>query len=173
MRQREGDTRACRNTSHLAPRPPKPNTPASLARTHKPSPLTCTSLAEVFNARVSKLYDWLAARPESTIAVVAHWGLLHQLTGGVDFANCAQGGELNECYESGGALGAAHCAHQAVTSCLVLFFLPTPHSPLPAAAPPAAPPACLQVSCAASTSCPGRGGSCRWTPRRRRRSYWG
>ena len=33
------------------------------------------------------LYDWLAQRPESTIALICHWGVLEWLTG-YDFDNC-------------------------------------------------------------------------------------
>ncbi|KXZ47633.1 hypothetical protein GPECTOR_34g792 [Gonium pectorale] len=43
---------------------------------------------DLFRARVQALRRWLAERPESTIAVVAHWGLLYELTGGADFENC-------------------------------------------------------------------------------------
>ncbi|EFJ41539.1 hypothetical protein VOLCADRAFT_119663 [Volvox carteri f. nagariensis] len=43
---------------------------------------------DIFKARVQELRLWLAARPEQCIAVVAHWGLLHELTGGFDFENC-------------------------------------------------------------------------------------
>eukprot|EP00850_Spirogloea_muscicola_P015179 SM000114S24142 [mRNA] locus=s114:180400:186654:+ [translate_table: standard] len=42
---------------------------------------------DVFAERVSRFRKWLAARPEHTIAVVSHWGVLHQLTGR-DFRNC-------------------------------------------------------------------------------------
>eukprot|EP00850_Spirogloea_muscicola_P020453 SM000216S06579 [mRNA] locus=s216:174941:180922:- [translate_table: standard] len=42
---------------------------------------------DVFDERVSRFRKWLAARPEHTIAVVSHWGVLHQLTGR-DFGNC-------------------------------------------------------------------------------------
>lgn len=38
--------------------------------------------ADVFRARVQQLRVWLAGRPESVIGVVAHWGLLKELTGG-------------------------------------------------------------------------------------------
>jgi len=41
---------------------------------------------DVFRARVQQLRVWLAGRPESVIGVVAHWGLLKELTG-EDFAN--------------------------------------------------------------------------------------
>jgi hypothetical protein len=59
--------------------------------------LTCCDLgdrlnyrhnAALFKERVGELRRWLLARPESVIAVVAHWGLLHELTGGQDFENC-------------------------------------------------------------------------------------
>ncbi|GLC36655.1 hypothetical protein PLESTB_000126900 [Pleodorina starrii] len=43
---------------------------------------------ESFKERVQALRLWLAARPEQCIAVVAHWGLLYELTGGADFENC-------------------------------------------------------------------------------------
>jgi len=44
--------------------------------------------AESFKERVEEFKRWLAARPETVISVVAHWGLIYELTGGVDFANC-------------------------------------------------------------------------------------
>ncbi|GIL88886.1 hypothetical protein Vretimale_16910 [Volvox reticuliferus] len=43
---------------------------------------------DAFKARVQALRLWLAERPEQCIAVVAHWGLLNELTGGADFENC-------------------------------------------------------------------------------------
>ncbi|GIL50443.1 hypothetical protein Vafri_6566 [Volvox africanus] len=43
---------------------------------------------DAFKARVQALRLWLAERPERCIAVVAHWGLLYELTGGADFENC-------------------------------------------------------------------------------------
>lgn len=53
--------------------------------------------AAVFKQRVAELRRWLAARPESSIALVAHWGLLNELTRGGDFANCElRTYELNE-----------------------------------------------------------------------------
>ncbi|PNH09274.1 hypothetical protein TSOC_004130 [Tetrabaena socialis] len=42
----------------------------------------------VFKARVLELRRWLAARPERCIALVAHWGLINELTDGAEFANC-------------------------------------------------------------------------------------
>ncbi|GFR44486.1 hypothetical protein Agub_g5749 [Astrephomene gubernaculifera] len=42
----------------------------------------------LFRARIAALRRLLAARPERSIALVAHWGVLHELTGGVEFANC-------------------------------------------------------------------------------------
>jgi len=47
-----------------------------------------TPFADVFEERVREFKAWLHARPEKCIAVVAHWGLIYELTGGVDFANC-------------------------------------------------------------------------------------
>jgi len=41
----------------------------------------------VFLARVAEFRDWLAARPETVIAVVTHWGVLDALTQ-IEFANC-------------------------------------------------------------------------------------
>ncbi|KAG2489538.1 hypothetical protein HYH03_011989 [Edaphochlamys debaryana] len=55
---------------------------------------------DAFKERVAEFRRWLAARPESSIAIVAHWGLLYELTGGGDFANC----ELRT-YELVGASG--------------------------------------------------------------------
>jgi broad specificity phosphatase PhoE len=43
--------------------------------------------AEVFLERVSRFRAWLAARPESVIAVVSHWGVIDALTQ-IEFANC-------------------------------------------------------------------------------------
>ena len=42
---------------------------------------------EPFARRMEALHDWLGARPERTIALVCHWGVLDWLTG-EDFANC-------------------------------------------------------------------------------------
>lgn len=48
----------------------------------------CTSpLADAFLRRVERLRQWLARRPESALAVVTHWGVLHALTG-AEFHNC-------------------------------------------------------------------------------------
>ncbi|GAQ86475.1 phosphoglycerate mutase [Klebsormidium nitens] len=47
---------------------------------------------EIFRARVAAFKEWLAARPERTIAVVSHWGVLFSLTG-KEFENC----ELHTC----------------------------------------------------------------------------
>lgn len=44
--------------------------------------------SDIFKARVAEFRKWLLARPEQCIAVVAHWGLLHELTGGASFDNC-------------------------------------------------------------------------------------
>lgn len=43
--------------------------------------------SEVFEARMKDLKDWLERRPESHIAVVAHWGVWFSLTGR-EFENC-------------------------------------------------------------------------------------
>jgi broad specificity phosphatase PhoE len=40
-----------------------------------------------FQGRMTKLYDWLDARPESTIALICHWGVINWLLGH-DFENC-------------------------------------------------------------------------------------
>ena len=45
------------------------------------------SLPGTFLRRVERLRQWLASRPEATLAVVTHWGVLHALTGD-DFSNC-------------------------------------------------------------------------------------
>jgi len=42
---------------------------------------------DVFEERVEKFRHWLLQRPERVIAVVAHWGLLMQLTG-ESYENC-------------------------------------------------------------------------------------
>lgn len=41
----------------------------------------------VFDSRVAELREWILAREETTIVLVAHWGLLRGLFG-VDAANC-------------------------------------------------------------------------------------
>lgn len=41
-----------------------------------------------FVARVAALHAWLRARPERTIALVSHWGVIHALTG-EQVENCA------------------------------------------------------------------------------------
>ena len=43
--------------------------------------------AAAFLRRVEWLRQWLEARPESSLALVSHWGVLHALTGD-EFANC-------------------------------------------------------------------------------------
>lgn len=42
---------------------------------------------EVFERRMEEFRAWIDARPEKTIAVVAHWGVCFSLTG-VEFENC-------------------------------------------------------------------------------------
>ena len=42
---------------------------------------------QLFLSRCEELLDWLAARPESSIALVTHWGVLRALTGR-EFENC-------------------------------------------------------------------------------------
>ncbi len=44
--------------------------------------------ADIFLERVAALKQYLLERPEAVIGVVAHWGLIHALTGGDDFRNC-------------------------------------------------------------------------------------
>ncbi len=76
--------------------------PASLQTKISLATLGCRTCARfrpaaVFKERVAELRRWLAARPESSIALVAHWGLLNELTRGGDFANCElRTYELNE-----------------------------------------------------------------------------
>jgi broad specificity phosphatase PhoE len=41
-----------------------------------------------FEHRMALLYQWLAHRSESTICLVAHWGVIQHLTGGHSFDNC-------------------------------------------------------------------------------------
>lgn len=43
---------------------------------------------DVFLARMQQLQVWILARPEQSIALVSHWGVLQALTGGHDFENC-------------------------------------------------------------------------------------
>ncbi len=45
---------------------------------------------EVFYQRLKDLKEWLFSRPESTILVIAHWGVIKGLTG-LDFHNCQIG----------------------------------------------------------------------------------
>jgi hypothetical protein len=42
---------------------------------------------DAFDARMDELRDWLLKRPERSIGLVAHWGVLLSLTG-VEFENC-------------------------------------------------------------------------------------
>jgi broad specificity phosphatase PhoE len=42
---------------------------------------------EVFEQRMMQLYQWLEARPESTIGLVSHWGVIRWMLN-VDFRNC-------------------------------------------------------------------------------------
>lgn len=42
---------------------------------------------EVFYERLKELKTWLFSRPESTLLVIAHWGIIKGLTG-LDFHNC-------------------------------------------------------------------------------------
>lgn len=44
-------------------------------------------IESAFNQRMASLYDWLAKREETTIALICHWGVLEWLTG-YDFDNC-------------------------------------------------------------------------------------
>jgi hypothetical protein len=62
--------------------------PCLLAPPQRPPHKHTRILAGVFSRRVGELRRWLLARPEQCIAVVAHWGLLMELTHGADFANC-------------------------------------------------------------------------------------
>lgn len=43
---------------------------------------------DAFQERMKRLEDWIAAREEHTILLVAHWGVLRYLTGGYDTENC-------------------------------------------------------------------------------------
>lgn len=45
---------------------------------------------ELFQLRMDRLQRWLADRPEASIAVVCHHGVIAQLTG-ADFRNCEVG----------------------------------------------------------------------------------
>ena len=42
---------------------------------------------EIFESRMTRLDKWIQGRPESNILVVAHWGVLRHLTGGVEWRN--------------------------------------------------------------------------------------
>ncbi|CAB9496202.1 PGAM [Seminavis robusta] len=42
----------------------------------------------VFTERMKALEEWIAAREEQTILLVAHWGVIRYLTGGYESANC-------------------------------------------------------------------------------------
>jgi len=61
--------------------------------THQPDNLRSVSMQsdEEFEARMLKLVEWLRARPEQTIALVCHWGVLNWLTGGRSFENAEFG----------------------------------------------------------------------------------
>jgi broad specificity phosphatase PhoE len=54
----------------------------------RPYPAVAEEPDDVFAARMAAALAWLEARPEASIAVVAHWGVLFSLTGGVNFDNC-------------------------------------------------------------------------------------
>ena len=41
-----------------------------------------------FNQRMMRLYNWISSRPEQTICIVSHYGVLQWLTGGYEFQNC-------------------------------------------------------------------------------------
>lgn len=43
---------------------------------------------EHFKARMKQLEEWIAAREEQTIMLVAHWGVIRYLTGGYSAENC-------------------------------------------------------------------------------------
>jgi len=42
---------------------------------------------DVFAARMALLDEWIASRPETTILMVTHWGVLQHLTNGTQFVN--------------------------------------------------------------------------------------
>lgn len=48
--------------------------------------------AGVFLARIEALRQWLVARPEKSILVVAHWGVIEALTSD-EFENCEARGD--------------------------------------------------------------------------------
>lgn len=50
---------------------------------------------DVFRQRLREVKSWLKSRPENTIVVVVHWGIIRGLTG-LDVRNC----ELVRCFES-------------------------------------------------------------------------
>lgn len=43
---------------------------------------------KIFEARMKKLEDWIAARDERTILLVVHWAVIRYLTGGYNSENC-------------------------------------------------------------------------------------
>ena len=49
--------------------------------------------SDLFKARVRQFKRWLLERPESVLAFVSHWGVLHALTG-YSFDNCEVRGWL-------------------------------------------------------------------------------
>ena len=63
---------------------------ASNCRWHSPDG-SATSVSpepeKVFLERCSELLTWLRARPEQSLALVTHWGVLKALTG-AEFDNC-------------------------------------------------------------------------------------
>lgn len=61
---------------------------SALSRAAAPGQWYAEEPDDVFEARMRAARAWLAARPETSIAVVSHWGVLYSLTGGVDFENC-------------------------------------------------------------------------------------
>jgi broad specificity phosphatase PhoE len=42
---------------------------------------------ELFDSRMTRLYNWIECRPESTIAVICHWGVIEWMID-QDFRNC-------------------------------------------------------------------------------------
>ncbi|KAI8474897.1 MAG: histidine phosphatase superfamily [Monoraphidium minutum] len=51
-------------------------------------PIVAEEPDDVFASRMRAAVEWLEARPERSIAVVSHWGVLFSLTGGTNFENC-------------------------------------------------------------------------------------
>lgn len=68
--------------------------PFKMPHAHHPALPLVPAPVDLFKARVLDFKQWLTKRPESVIAMVAHWGLLEELTGG--WVGRVMGGRMPE-----------------------------------------------------------------------------